>query len=98
MRIVTVAALVMSVTSSAFAENQSQMAIFQACKSDIETLCAGIQPGGGRIGECLKANKEKLSAGCKAAMIEAFKAKQAEQPASQPAAPTAQTTETPPPQ
>ena len=36
-----------------------------ACQGDVEKLCAGIPPGGGRIMSCLKANEAKVSAPCK---------------------------------
>lgn len=39
-----------------------------ACKADVERLCAGIQPGGGRIAGCLKQNEAQLSAACKDAI------------------------------
>jgi hypothetical protein len=39
-----------------------------ACQADLQTLCAGVQPGGGRIMQCLKQNRDKLSAGCKSAL------------------------------
>jgi len=34
------------------------------CTEEIRTLCAGVQPGGGRILQCLKANEPKLSMAC----------------------------------
>ncbi len=37
-----------------------------ACRADVERLCPGIAPGGGRIAACLKANAAQLSPGCKA--------------------------------
>jgi hypothetical protein len=37
-----------------------------ACKPDVERLCAGITPGGGRIAACLKANEAQVSPACKA--------------------------------
>lgn len=61
-------------------------AVRAACKADVTALCQGIQPGGGRIKECLKANKDKLSEGCKSAiatMIEARKAERNASPAPQ---------------
>lgn len=36
-----------------------------ACGADIRTLCAGVQPGGGRIVQCIASNAASLSAGCK---------------------------------
>jgi hypothetical protein len=38
------------------------------CMSDIERLCKGIEPGGGRIIRCLKANKKEMSVGCAQAL------------------------------
>ncbi len=37
-----------------------------ACRADVERLCAGIPAGGGRITACLKANQAKVSPECKA--------------------------------
>ncbi len=34
------------------------------CTDEIRTFCAGIEPGGGRILQCLKANEAKLSPAC----------------------------------
>ena len=42
-----------------------------ACKADVEKVCAGIQPGGGRIAECLKQNEAQVSAPCKDAIAKA---------------------------
>jgi hypothetical protein len=38
------------------------------CMSDIERLCKGIEPGGGRIIQCLKTNKKEMSVGCAQAL------------------------------
>lgn len=37
-----------------------------ACKAEIEKLCPGVQPGGGRIIDCLTAHRDQLSEACKA--------------------------------
>jgi Cysteine rich repeat len=42
-----------------------------ACKADVDKLCPGIQPGGGRIIACLKQNRAQVSAGCKDALAKA---------------------------
>jgi len=42
----------------------------EACKADVQTLCPGIQPGDGRIKQCMMKNRSKLSDGCKAALKE----------------------------
>lgn len=39
-----------------------------ACKADRDTLCRGIERGGGRIARCLKDNADKLSPACSSAM------------------------------
>jgi hypothetical protein len=38
------------------------------CKADIERLCPNVQPGGGRIKECLLAQKEQMTVGCAEAL------------------------------
>ncbi|MDZ4867364.1 MAG: cysteine rich repeat-containing protein [Alphaproteobacteria bacterium] len=50
-------------------------ALREACKADIATLCPGLEPGGGRIRECLRANRDKISDGCKAAIAAARQAR-----------------------
>jgi hypothetical protein len=41
-----------------------------ACTNDIKTLCGSIQPGGGRIRECIREHRAQLSDGCKVALAE----------------------------
>jgi len=42
-----------------------------ACKDDVEKLCPGLAPGGGRIAACLKQNEAQVSSTCKAALANA---------------------------
>lgn len=42
-----------------------------ACMSDVQKLCTGVQPGGGRIVACLKEHKDQVSDGCKQAIAAA---------------------------
>lgn len=42
-----------------------------ACQTDVRKLCAGVQPGGGRILACLKEHKTEVSDGCKQAILKA---------------------------
>jgi len=44
--------------------------VVKACEADVKTLCPGIQPGEGRIAECLRKNRDKVSDGCKAQLKE----------------------------
>jgi hypothetical protein len=36
-----------------------------ACGADVRTICGGVQPGGGRIVQCLATNAAQLSPACK---------------------------------
>lgn len=58
------------------AQTPSQQAVADArtaCETDIEKLCNGVQPGGGRILACLKQHKDQVSDGCKQAVVKATK-------------------------
>jgi len=39
-----------------------------ACRADVEQLCSGIEPGGGRIAQCLREHQDRVSNGCKEAI------------------------------
>jgi hypothetical protein len=41
-----------------------------ACGSDFRTYCSGMQPGGGRVVECLRANAASLSPTCQGALMD----------------------------
>jgi hypothetical protein len=41
-----------------------------ACKTDIQALCGSIQPGGGRIRDCMRQHRTELSAACKVAIAD----------------------------
>jgi len=45
--------------------------VHEACEDDIMMYCGGVQPGGGRVMQCLKANKSHLSFRCKRKLFEA---------------------------
>lgn len=38
------------------------------CVSDIKRLCKGVEPGGGRIIDCLKTHKKEMTVGCAQAL------------------------------
>ena len=44
-----------------------------ACETDIQKLCSGVQPGGGRILTCLKQHKDQVTDVCKQAVMKATK-------------------------
>jgi hypothetical protein len=46
-------------------------AMREACRADIEQVCGNTEPGGGRIGQCLREHQDRLSAPCKSAMSDA---------------------------
>lgn len=41
----------------------------QACGADISQVCAAVQPGGGRISECVREHFTEFSAACRNALI-----------------------------
>ena len=46
-----------------------------ACLKDAKALCAGVQPGGGKIKECLKTHLKDLSEDCEAVVLKAVNVK-----------------------
>jgi hypothetical protein len=44
-----------------------------ACQPDVSSLCSGVQPGEGRILQCLKQNEAKVSQACKDALAKGKK-------------------------
>ena len=89
MRLVTTAFILTILSIPALAAEPQQQprggAVREACKADIATHCAGLEPGGGRIRACLKANRDKLSDGCKAAIAAAIQARKDSKSSSTPA-------------
>lgn len=67
MRFILAIALVLAAgTASAQQISRQQLAgLRAACETDLKTYCAGIQPGGGRIAQCLRTNAASLSQPCK---------------------------------
>ncbi len=68
-------ALLLSLAAVSLADSAlAQSEAIALCKSDIARLCPGVQPGGGRIIDCLKAHKMEMSVGC-AQALQKMKAK-----------------------
>jgi Cysteine rich repeat len=42
-----------------------------ACQSDVRQFCTGVNPGAGRIAQCLKQHESELSSTCKAELAPA---------------------------
>lgn len=68
------AGFIASCLLAAPAKSQEMADIETYCMSDIKRVCPGIEPGGGRILKCLKANKKEMSVGC-AQALQKLKAK-----------------------
>ncbi|WP_205944979.1 cysteine rich repeat-containing protein, partial [Pelagibius litoralis] len=71
MSIIRVIAIATSINlfavGAVFAQTQSGP-VASACAADLETYCAGQTHGSGEARACLEANKDKVSAACKAAL------------------------------
>ena len=70
LRLLLIPMLAVCASSAAFAQAGGNPAVQAACRGDAQRLCRGVQSGGGRIGECLKARINEVSPGC----LEAVKA------------------------
>ncbi|MBS7553074.1 hypothetical protein KHC23_05350 [Ancylobacter dichloromethanicus] len=69
-----------AIAGAAFSQNLSRaqmQSVRSACAADIKVACPGVQPGGGRIIACIKANPDKISQPCMDALV-AAKAMQAQ--------------------
>jgi hypothetical protein len=54
-----------------FAAQAEEKDMRGACRADMQKLCKGIQPGGGRLAMCLKQHESELSPGCRERIAEA---------------------------
>jgi hypothetical protein len=45
--------------------------ISDACQCDVQQFCEDINPGGGRLAQCLKQHESELSSTCKAEFAQA---------------------------
>jgi hypothetical protein len=62
--------LVPSATLPGAALAQGGGPVRAACQSDIHALCGSVQPGGGRIRDCMREHRAELSAACKIAIAD----------------------------
>jgi len=67
LRVVLVVCAAIAAQSTLADGQQSLAALREACSDDAQRLCAGVQPGGGRIVACLKEHKDSLSDRCRQA-------------------------------
>ena len=72
-------------------DQQSFAAIQAACAEDAQKLCAGVQPGGGRIVACLREHKDSLSDRCNKAAGVAANASNSSAPSSSSVSPASET-------
>ena len=42
----------------------------KACQADIEQFCGATEPGGGRLGQCLREHQDRLSEACRSAITD----------------------------
>jgi hypothetical protein len=54
------------ITLSAGVLAQANNAMVKACRSDVQSLCPSVKPGGGRVAQCLQQHASELSPACKA--------------------------------
>jgi hypothetical protein len=61
---------VMLYGQNAFAKNRltDPIKVARECKSEVESLCKGVRPGGQRMVNCLKRNTAELSTRCSVAL------------------------------
>jgi hypothetical protein len=64
LRFLIIPALAICASTPALAQAKGNPAVRAACRGDVQRLCHGVQSGGGRIGECLKARMSEVSPGC----------------------------------
>jgi hypothetical protein len=69
MRVMALAIVCVGFFTATVGAQGARGALMTYCKADVERLCAGVEPGGGRIIKCLKAHKEEMSVGCAQALM-----------------------------
>jgi hypothetical protein len=64
LRLLFMVLLAISASPTAVAQRASNPAVQAACREDVHRLCSGVQPGGGRIRQCMKEHRAEVSPGC----------------------------------
>lgn len=64
----TAVALTLATLFAAAPATASQGDLAKYCKADIDRLCKGIEPGGGRLLKCLKSHSKDMTVGCAQAL------------------------------
>jgi hypothetical protein len=59
------------VTLLSTTSGMAQSAAMKACGGDVKSLCAGVQPGDGRVKACIKSHFSDVSAPCQAVLVKA---------------------------
>ena len=54
-------------TAATLTAEQAQ-ALRTACSADVKKLCGDVQPGGGRVVQCMQSKKEQTTPPCQAAL------------------------------
>lgn len=54
-------------TAATLTAEQAQ-ALRTACSADVKKLCSDVQPGGGRVVQCMQSKKEQASPPCQASL------------------------------
>jgi hypothetical protein len=80
-----------------WAQDNAALAVLRAgCSDDAQKFCANVEPGGGRILQCLKDHKDSLSDQCKQAAQQAISMSSGSPAPSAPPSATATTAASPP--
>jgi len=75
-RLALIALLLATAAPATVHAQKSEMQILRgACGPDVQRLCPGVQPGGGRIKACLMSKKDQMSVGCAKALMQAKQSK-----------------------
>lgn len=68
MRVILIALALAAASLSIGAGHAQEGDMAKYCKADIDRLCKGIAPGGGRLLQCLKSHSKEMSVGCAQAL------------------------------